>query len=436
MANEPKPQLKRGRPLGSKDTIPRKRKNVKFNTPEEDAPEEHTNEKGLTNINNELIAPAEASIDQLSHEFVPVHNNEEISINYIHKGKIWNRNTTLIDDAFSFQVATDIINNDEDQEPQNIDECQRRNDWLKWKEAIQTELKSLAKREVFGPVVQTPKDIKPIGYRWVFVRKRNEQNKIVRYKARLVAQGFSQRPGIDYEETYSPVMDATTFRYLIYLAVSEGLDMRLMDVVTAYLYGSLDTNVYMKIPEGFKLPEVMNSKPQSIYSIKLQRSLYGLKQSGRMWYNRLSHYLLKEGYVNNSICPCVFIKKVATEFAIIAVYVDDLNLIGTPEELIKTVDYLKKEFEMKDLGKTKYCLGLQIEYCSNGVLIHQSTYTEKVLKRFYMDKSHPLSSPMVVRSLEVTKDLFRPKEENEELLGPKVPYLSAIGALMYLANYT
>ena len=99
----------------------------------------------------------------------------------------------------------------------------------------------------------------------------------MRYKARLVAQGFSQRPGIDYEETYSPVMDATTFRYLIYLAVSEGLDMRLMDVVIAYLYGSLDTNVYMKIPEGFKLPEVMNSKPQSIYSIKLQRSLYGLK---------------------------------------------------------------------------------------------------------------------------------------------------------------
>ena len=436
MANEPKPQLKRGRPLGSKDTIPRKRKNVKFNTPEEDAPEEHTNEKGLTNINNELIAPAEASIDQLSHEFVSVNNNEEISINYIHKGKIWNRNTTLIDDAFSFQVATDIINNDEDQEPQNIDECRRRNDWLKWKEAIQTELKSLAKREVFGPVVQTPKDIKPIGYRWVFVRKRNEQNKIVRYKARLVAQGFSQRPGIDYEETYSPVMDATTFRYLIYLAVSEGLDMRLMDVVTTYLYGSLDTNVYMKIPEGFKLPEVMNSKPQSIYSVKLQRSLYGLKQSGRMWYNRLSHYLLKEGYVNNSICPCVFIKKVATEFAIIAVYVDDLNLIGTPEELIKTVDYLKKEFEMKDLGKTKYCLGLQIEYFSNGIFVHQSTYTEKVLKRFYMDKTHPLNSPMIVRSLEVDKDPFRPKEENEKLFGPEVPYLSAIGALRYLANCT
>ena len=103
-----------------------------------------------------------------------------------------------------------------------------------------------------------------------------------------MAQGFSQRHVIDYEETYSPVMDATTFCYLIYLAVYEGLDMRLMDVVISYLYGSIDINVYMKIPKGFKLHEVMNSKPQSMYSIKLQRSLYELKQSGQMWYNRLS----------------------------------------------------------------------------------------------------------------------------------------------------
>ena len=153
-------------------------------------------------------------------------------------------------------------------------------------------------------------------------------------------------------------------------------------------------------------------------------------------YNRLSQYLLKEGYVNNSICPYVFIKKTKNGFAIIAVYVDDLNLIGTPEELIKIANYLKKEFEMKDLGKTRYCLGLQIEYCLNGVLIHQSSYTKNVLKRFYMDKSHPLSSPTVVRLLEVTKDPFWPKEENEELLGPEVPYLSSICALMYLANYT
>ncbi|KAL6319511.1 hypothetical protein AAG906_014187 [Vitis piasezkii] len=219
-----------------------------------------------------------------------------------------------------------------------------------------------------------------VGYKWVFVRKRNENNEIIRYKARLVAQGFSQRPGIDYEETYSPVMDAITFRFLISLAVSEG-----------WIWIS---------------------------------------------WNRLSEYLLKEGYVNNPICPCIFIKKSETGFAIIAVYVDDLNLVGTPEELTRTTNYLKKEFEMKDLGKTKFCLGLQIEHFPNGVLVHQSTYIKKVLKRFYMDKAHPLSSPMVVRSLDVKNDPFRPCEKDEELLGPEVPYLSAIGALMYLANCT
>jgi hypothetical protein len=117
-------------------------------------------------------------------------------------------------------------------------------------------LNLLAKREVFGPVVQTHKGISHVGYKWVFVRKRNEKNEIVRYKVRLVAQGFMQKPVIDYEETYSSVMDAITFRFFISLVVTESLDMYLMDVVTTYLYGSLDNDIYMKISEGYKMPEV------------------------------------------------------------------------------------------------------------------------------------------------------------------------------------
>ena len=128
-------------------------------------------------------------------------------------------------------------------------------------------------------------------------------------------------------------------------------------------------------------------------------------------------------------------KKSEFGFAIVAVYVDDLSLVGTPEELTKTTNCLKNEFEMKDLGKTKFYLGLQIERLPNGILVHQSTYTKKVLKQFYMVKAHPLSTPMVVWSLDVKKDPFRPQEDDEETLGPKVPYVSAIGALMYLANY-
>ena len=231
--------MKRGRPIGSKDTIPRKMKSVISMTPEE-----HITVKPQV---DEQVAPAETAVKALSLNDVPVHNNEEISINYIHEGRIWDQNTTHINNAFSFQVAMDIIRNDKDQEPQNVNKCRHRNNWLKWKESIKTELRSLAKREVFGLIVQTPTNIQLVGYRWVFVRKRNENNEIVRYKARLVAQGFSQRSEIDYEETYSPVMDAIIFRYLISLAVLEGLDMRLMDVVRTYLYGSLDANIYIYI---------------------------------------------------------------------------------------------------------------------------------------------------------------------------------------------
>ena len=102
-----------------------------------------------------------------------------------------------------------------------------------------------------------------------------------------------------------------------------------MDVVTAYLYGSLDSDIYMKIPEGFKMPEALSTKPKEMYSIKLQRSLYGIKQSGRMWYNRLSDYLINKGYENNVIYPCIFINKTIFGFVIIVVYVDDLTIIGT-----------------------------------------------------------------------------------------------------------
>ena len=155
-----------------------------------------------------------------------------------------------------------------------------------------------------------------------------------------------------------------------------------------------------------------------------------------MWYKCLSDYLLNKGYVNNPICPYVFIKKTTSGFVISAVYVDDLTIIGTDKEIIETSIYLKEEFEMKDLGKTKYFIGLQIEHLQNGIFVHQSIYTKKVLKHFNMDKANPLSTPTVVRSLNVEKDHFRPCEDNEEIVDSEVAYLSAIGVLMYLANCT
>ena len=133
----------------------------------------------------------------------------------MHNREKCDRNKAIINNIFVFQMTLDIIRNDEDLEPQNVEECRNRNDWPKWKKVMHVELNSLIKRDIFGPVVQTPKGVKHVGYKWVFVRKRNENNEIIRYKTRLVAQGFSEIPGIDYEETYSHVMDAITFCFLI-----------------------------------------------------------------------------------------------------------------------------------------------------------------------------------------------------------------------------
>ncbi|KAL3368419.1 hypothetical protein AABB24_009329, partial [Solanum stoloniferum] len=134
-------------------------------------------------------------------------------------------------------------------------------------------------------------------------------------------------------------------------AVHENLEIHLMDVITTYLYGSLDNEIYMKISKGLKMPKAYSSKSREICSIRLQKSLYDLKQSRHMWYNHLNEYLTKQDYINDVICPCIFIKKTTPGFVILVVYVDDINLIGTPEEVQKAIEYLKKEFEMNDLEK-------------------------------------------------------------------------------------
>ncbi|XP_009786386.1 uncharacterized protein [Nicotiana sylvestris] len=197
-------------------------------------------------------------------------------------------------------------------------------------------------------------------------------------------------------ETYSFVVDAIILWYLINLAVHEKLDMRLMDVVTSYLYGSLDNEFFMKILEEFKVSEAHKSSRKTC-SIKLQKSLYGLKQSERMWYNPLSKYLLKKRYKNDPICPSNFIKRSGSEFVTIAVYVDDLNTIDTSKELPKVVECFKAILHEK-------CTS--IEYSNDCETASH--------------KSRSIS----------------PQQNDEELVGDETPYLSAIGLLMYLANNT
>jgi hypothetical protein len=129
-----------------------------------------------------------------------------------------------------------------------------------------------------------------------------------------------------------------------------------MDVVTTYLYVSLDSDIYMKVPDGISVPNTNANR--NMYYVKVVKFLYGLKQSGRIWYSRVKKFLLNKGYSNSDDCPCVFIRKFSTGFCIISVYVDDLNIIDYAKDIDEARNYLKKEFEMKDLGKTKFCLSL------------------------------------------------------------------------------
>jgi len=189
--------LKRGRPIGAKDKIPRKRKaqGNEIGAPEEALPTKQATKIDPSNLSvqnspgNE--SPKTEPLEEESpEELFPgeeqVPENNDISINYISTGEILDRNKIVVDNIFSFKIAFDITRSNDDIEPQSVEECRYRNDWSMWKEAIQAELNSLAKREVFGPVVQTPEGVSPVGYKWVFVRKRNEKNEIVKYKQNLL----------------------------------------------------------------------------------------------------------------------------------------------------------------------------------------------------------------------------------------------------------
>ena len=151
VANEPKASVKCGQPVGSKDKNPRKRKGLKDQVEEVMALEE-----------SPIVIPEEIQVPETC-------DNQEISINYVTTGQRWNRNKIDVDDIFAYNVALNIVNDNEDLEPKSVEECRQRDDWQKWKDAIEAELNSLSKHEVFGPIVLTPDGVKPVGYKWVFV---------------------------------------------------------------------------------------------------------------------------------------------------------------------------------------------------------------------------------------------------------------------------
>ncbi|TPX39984.1 DNA-directed DNA polymerase [Synchytrium endobioticum] len=306
--------------------------------------------------------------------------------------------------------ATSITNRPKTNEsPVIIQQCKQSQDWPKWQVAIKSELESLIKRKVFIGPMELPTGKKLIG--------------------RLVAQGLSQRPGYDFFDTYSPVIDATSYRYVLALGRNLDFEIESMDVVTAYFYGDIQEDIFMKVPEGICIPSSIREP-----CVKVVKALYGLRQSGRAWFEKYAQSLIDQGYSYSKASPCIFFKTTKLGKVITTIYVDDSTIMGDSAAKNEAKQMLTSQFEMKDLGQLQGCIGSDIEQTNDGIFIHQTSYTDRILEKFNMNHSTPRHNPLECRGHHLY--LYGAAQEGEPLLEPHVPYASALGALSYLANFT
>ncbi|GAU23292.1 hypothetical protein TSUD_237460 [Trifolium subterraneum] len=258
-----------------------------------------------------------------------------------------------------------------------------------WKNAMNEEITSIEKNNTWR-LVDLPAQKKIITVKWIFKIKRNPDGGIVKHKVRLVARGFLQQQGIDYNEVYAPVARMETIRLVIAIASSMNWSLSHMDVKSAFLNGSLEEEVYVSQPPGFEV----DAQKDKVY--KLQKALYGLKQAPRAWNKRIDTFLHKEGFVKCSVEFGVYMKgNDVSDAILIYLYVDDLLITGSNKNCIeKFKGRLKNEFEMSDLGKLNYFLGLEFLYEPNGIMLHQKKYIADVLKRFHMEHCNEAETPM------------------------------------------
>lgn len=300
----------------------------------------------------------------------------------------------------------------------------------KWKAAADEEFKSLQKNRTWT-LQDLPRGRSPISCKWVFKRKLDQEGKIARYKARLVARGFSQKYGQDYEETYAPVVKFPTMRIILTLAAHKDLEMLQMDVGTAYLNEIITESIYMSQPNGYEEPG------QESKVCKLDKSIYGLKQSGRGWYEQLDLHLIKCRFVRATADSNLYIRTRKEGTVYLLVYVDDLLLASKNPKLLEVVkNLLSTEFERKVLGDPAFLLGVHIQRNrESGMLtIDQSKYAAEILRRFNMEESHGVSTPIAAGTKLDRPEKSASTEEQREL--DRLPYKQAVGSLIFLACLT
>lgn len=306
--------------------------------------------------------------------------------------------------------------------PSNLKEADASPESDSWQKAMRKELDMLEDRKTWQ-LEKLPPGRSVIGCTWTFAKKFDADGNLSRYKARLVAQGFSQIPGQDFNDTFSPVMRLESFRNLIAMAALLNLELGQMDITGAYLNGNLSEEIYMRQPTGFD--------DGSGRVCRLLRTLYGLKQSGREWNNRLNDHLVEKlGYTRfDNIDHCIYLRQCGDDFVYIAVWVDDLLFVCSSQNSLNTAkSEISSEFEATDQGDPRLLLGIEItrNRDASEIKISQGQFLRKILSRFGMEDSHSVTTPM-----ENSNHLVPAAEDN--LFENPSLYRAAIGSLMYAA---
>ena len=301
--------------------------------------------------------------------------------------------------------------------PNSYKEAMNSSESENWQLAMDDEMKSLHDNQTFE-IVPLPKNKKVVGGRWVFALKEGPNDKEI-FKARYVAKGFTQVYGSDYFETYSPTAKITSIRILMQISVQYDLIVHQMDVKTAYLNAPIDCEIYVKQPEGYEI----TNHPKETLVYKLNKSLYGLKQSGRNWNNLLHKFFMNNNFIQSSADPCVYFTKSELDYIIALIWVDDIVLATNSTDCLSKIKTLLKDtFMMKDLGPISRFLGMKFVQTDDSIEINQTHYLNKILLKFGMEQCKPRSTPC-----EVNPTAFNSDESNE----PQNNYREIIGSLIY-----
>jgi len=285
-----------------------------------------------------------------------------------------------------------------------------------WLEAIEDEKQSLIENNTWTVVDKSEAENKKVlSNKWVFTKKDNGQ-----YKARLVVRGFTQEEGIDYEETYSPVVNASSLRLIFALAAENNFDLVQFDIKTAFLYGKLEEEIFMTVPEGFDLKNKV---------LKLQKTLYGLKQAPYKWNEYFTSCLKKYGLIQTQSDRCVF----TNGNIFLAIFVDDGILVGSDKHEMKKILFeLAKDFKIKINENPTNFLGMEINRTSEGILLTQKKYLHNVLERYGMLECKPTDTPISPTNSSSDVGLH----ETDDHFNKSYPYRESVGSILYMSNKT